>query len=368
VSWSLLVILVLALGLALLAALARRRELARMRGKVRERDAAVAEGTARSELLHPVIDLSRCLGCGTCVMACPEDGVLELVHGQAMVVRGARCKGIAACARECPVSAITVTIADLAERRDVPAIDDELEAIGSPGLFLAGEVTAHALVKTAIDHGTAVATEVARRAVDRVPSLVRPAEGARPSGAARVALLQGGDEGVLDLCVVGAGPAGLACSLEAKRRGLRFVTIEQEKELGGTVAKYPRRKLVVSQPIVMPFHGKLGKTTFTKEELVELWSGLAREAELPIETGIVFEGCERGPDGVYTVHTKSGEVRARNVCLAVGRRGTPRKLGVPGEEQAKVAYSLLDAHSYQGRRILVVGGGDSAVEAALGLA
>jgi thioredoxin reductase/Pyruvate/2-oxoacid:ferredoxin oxidoreductase delta subunit/cytochrome b561 len=346
VSWTLLVALVLGLGLALLAAWSRRIELSRMQRRVNERERNVRVGSVTSQLQHPVIDLTRCLGCGTCVRVCPEKGVLEMVHGQAMVVNGSRCTGVSQCEAECPVGAITVTLTSIEERRDIPAVSNELEAVGTPGLFLAGEVTAKALIKSAIEQGTAVADEVARR----------------------MATSSNRAEEVLDLCVVGAGPAGLACSLEAKRHGLSFITLDQADGPGGTVAKYPRRKLVLTQPVDMPMHGRLERTTYSKEELVDLWSSIASQEKLPIHGGQVFEGVERQDDGNFVVHTTSHRVRARNVCIAIGRRGTPRKLDVPGEELSKVAYSLLDASSYQGRRILVVGGGDSAVEAAVGLA
>jgi dihydropyrimidine dehydrogenase (NAD+) subunit PreT len=348
-SWTLLLGLVLVLGLALLAGLSRNAELARMRRSVAARDRAVRHGAGRALLQHPVVDLSRCLGCGTCVAACPEDDVLELVHGQAMVVNGAHCRGVSACERECPVGAITVTLQNLEERRDVPALTPGLEAIGSQNLFLAGEVTAHALVKTAVDHGVMVAAEVARRT--RAP-VADTGSGAR--------------EGVLDLCIVGAGPAGLACSLEARRQGLDFVTLDQEHEPGGTVAQYPRRKLVLTQPVDLPLVGRLDRASYSKEELIDLWRAAALRHALPIEGDRVFSGLEREPDGTWVVRTQAGLYRARHVCLALGRRGTPRKLGVPGEDLPKVAYSLLDATSYAGRRILVVGGGDSAVEAAMG--
>jgi thioredoxin reductase len=346
-GWTLLLALVLALGLALLAALARRRELAQLRATLGERERAERHGSARAALRHPVVDLSRCLGCGTCVAACPEEGVLALVHGQAAVVHGARCVGHAACERECPVGAITVTQGDLSQRRDVPVIDARLEAVGTPGLFLAGEVTAHALIHTAVAHGTAVAAEVGRRA---------------QAGRACAS------EGALDLVIVGAGPAGLACSLEAKRLGLSFVTLDQADGPGGTVATYPRRKLVVSQPLELPLYGPLPRASYTKEELVGLWREIAADQALPIHGGEVFEGLERTEGETFRVRTQAGTYEARHVCLALGRRGTPRKLGVPGEELPKVAYSLLDASSYQGRRVLVVGGGDGAVETALGLA
>lgn len=162
-SWILPMGLVSVLGLSLFAIAQRRSEMLRMHDAIRARDRAVRIGSDQAQLQHPIVDMSRCLGCATCVAACPEDGVLEMLHGQAIVVRGARSQGIAACERECPVGAITVTIADLAEREDVPCLADGQEAHGVRGLFLAGEVTAHALIKTAIEQRSAVANEVARR-------------------------------------------------------------------------------------------------------------------------------------------------------------------------------------------------------------
>lgn len=343
-SWAVLAVLAFILALATLVALQRQRDLRAMARTVADRETVREQGGAKAELQHPVVDLSRCLGCATCVAACPEEGVLELVHGQAAVVRGARCIGAAACERECPVDAITVTITGAEERDDIPALSPGLEAVGTPGLFLAGEVTAHALIKTAIDQGTLVAAEVARRAAES------PAEA----------------EDVLDLCVVGAGPAGLAASLEARRHGLSFVTIDREERPGGTVARYPRRKLVTTQPIELPLYGKFRQTSYTKEELVELWQGAAEEQSLPIAGGLTFLGAEKEGEH-FRVRTSGGDYLAHHVCLALGRRGAPKRLGIPGEDAAKVAYSLLDARSYAGRRVLVIGGGDSAVEAALAL-
>ena len=342
-SWVLLCGLAGVLGFALAVALARTAELRRMQRSLDERDQAERVGSSEAQLQHPVVDLSRCLGCATCVAVCPEDGVLEIVHGQAVVVNGARCQGISACERECPVGAITVTLGDLSERDDVPALRRPR------GRRNAGTVP------RGRGHG-------ARPDQDGH----RARHGRRGRGrAARAApaqrLGQPGRRGaVLDLCIVGAGPAGLACSLEAKRHGLSFVTLDQEEGLGGTVAKYPRRKLVLTQPVELPLHGRLDRRSYTKEELMELWHEVAEEHELPIHGGQVFQELARDADGLFVVRTKTSTYVARNVCLALGRRGSPRKLGVPGEELPKVAYSLLDANSYQDRRMLVVGGGDSA--------
>jgi dihydropyrimidine dehydrogenase (NAD+) subunit PreT len=369
-SWTVLVGLVLALAIAVLGLWARRAELTRMAASVAEREQAKTRGSHTARLQFPNIDLARCIGCGSCVRACPEEGVLDLVHGQAVVVHGARCVGHGRCAVECPVGAIAITLGDLESRRDIPALHENFESTITPGLFLAGEVTGHALVRTAVEHGTVVADEVAGRVLAargrNVPSLVRAA---RVERSGRIAVVERDEPTtqVLDLVIVGAGPAGIACALQAKLRGLNFLMLEQD-ELGGTVAKYPRRKLVMTQPVTLPIVGRLTETTYSKEQLIELWTRVVREQALPLRTGVEFLRVERTAEGVLNVHTKTGVVAAQNVCLALGRRGTPRKLGVPGEELEKVAYSLLDAHSYTHRRILVVGGGDSAIEAAVGLA
>lgn len=348
-GWIVLVALVAAFGVALTGVVLARRGQRAQHATLNERQRAERTGAARAELQHPVVDLSNCLGCGSCVRACPEEGVLEMLHGQAVVVRGSGCVGTRSCERECPTGAISVQVADLGTRRDVPVLDEGLEAVGRPGLFLAGEVTAHALVKTAVDHGVLVAQRAAERA---------------DTGA----LTDADSDDVLDLVVVGAGPGGLACALEARRLGLRFVVLERERDLGGTVARYPRRKLVATQPIDLPLFGRLAARSYAKEELIALWKQLATEHDLPIVCGETFEGVDAAADGTHAVRTATGVLHTRSVCLAIGRRGVPTRLGVEGEDLPKVAYSLLDADGYTGRRILVVGGGDSAVEAALGLA
>lgn len=347
-SWSILIVVLAALTFAVVALWKRRVDRTALRGELGERALARERRTDRARLQYPQVDLTQCIGCGSCVAACPEDGVLGLVHGQAVVLHGARCVGHGRCAEACPVGAIAITLGDLRERRDIPVLTEKLEATRVPNLFLAGEVTGYALIRTAIAHGTAVADEVARRS-----------SATRRSRAA--------EDGVLDLVVVGAGPAGLACSLQAKARGLAFATLERS-DLGGTVSTYPRRKLVMTQPVKLPLVGRMRRSTYEKEELVELWTRVAREHDLPIRTGESFADLVRLDDGTFEVRTTGGAWRARHVCLALGRRGTPNKLGVRGEELSKVAYALLDAQSHVDRRILVVGGGDSAVEAALGLA
>ncbi len=365
-SFALLVILALGLGLAFATVAIRRREVAALAEGLAERRVAVERGSHRARLQYPHVDLTRCFGCGACVRACPEEGVLEVLHGQAVVVHGARCVGHGRCATECPTGAISITLGDLAERRDIPALEPSLEAVGTPGLFLAGEVTGHALVRTAIAHGIAVAAEIGRRMQQPAAALPARARAHASVGASRGAVATE-EAPMLDVLIVGAGPAGIACALGAKERGLTAAIFEQEA-LGGTVAKYPRRKLVMTQPIELPLVGKLSRDSYTKEQLMLIWERIVSEQELDLRAGETFLSVVRQADGHFIVTTSSGEWHARYVCLALGRRGSPRKLGVPGEELSKVSYSLLDAESYLDRRILVVGGGDSAVEAALGLA
>lgn len=345
-SWTILIGLLLVLGFLTAVAFSRRSELERMERSALDREEANRQGSREAQLQHPVVDLARCMGCSTCVAVCPETGVLEILHGQAVVVNGAGCMGISACERECPVGAITVTIANAQNRTDLPAYDEQLEAVGSPNVFLAGEVTALAQIKVAIDHGVSVAAEVARRV----------AQGAR------------GDGDTFDLVIVGAGPAGLGCALEAKRQGLSFAVLDQAQDWGGTVSKYPRHKVVMTQPVDLPLHGRVNKTTLSKEELIELWQGVTTESQLELWGGRRLTDVEREADGKLQVVCGQERFATRHLCLAIGRRGSPRRLGVPGEELNKVSYSLVDAGSFQGRRILVVGGGDSAVEAACALA
>ncbi len=343
---SFFVLTALLVGLVLVAAAAwqRRLDLHHQRAAIAERAEVQDRGPAPAPLQTPRIDLTRCLGCGTCVRECPESGVLALVHGQAAVVDAAACVGHGRCVTECPVEAVTLTAA-VGAGDDVPVCDDDQQAVGVDGLFLVGEITARGLIRVAAAHGAAVARAIARR------------RGARPAAA---------DE--LDVLIVGAGPGGLACSLGCVAAGLRHELIDQEAELGGTVARYPRHKLVLTDDVELPLHGRLPRREYGKEELITLWRELAARHRLPFRGGVTFDHVARRPDGGFIVHTDRGTQRAQHVVLAVGRRGTPRRLGVPGEQLPHVAYALLDAASHRGEHIVVVGGGDSAVEAALALA
>jgi len=290
---------------------------------------------------YPLIDAGQCIGCGTCVDACPEGDVLGIVMGKAVVINGARCIGHGRCGDACPVGAIRVGLGDVTKRDDIPLLDEHNQT-SVPGLWIAGELSGFALINNAVEQGS--------RVMGRIAAL---GGGTAPAGGC-------------DVLVVGAGPAGMSAALVAGEHGLSCVVLDQQGA-GGTILQYPRRKLVMVQPVEIPTLGRLPKHEYTKEELLEIWEGLHKDHGLDIRTGVRVTAV-KGRRGDFALETTAGPFRARHVVLALGRRGTPRRLNVPGEDAAKVAYRLIDAEAYRGRRVMVVGGGDSAVEAAMGLA
>jgi thioredoxin reductase/Pyruvate/2-oxoacid:ferredoxin oxidoreductase delta subunit len=294
---------------------------------------------------HPHIHVDNCIGCGTCVKACPEGDVLAVINGKASIINGHKCIGHGLCADECPVGAITMVMAAATATADMPRLSSELET-SVENLFIAGELGGLALIKNAVNQGRDVVDIIAERLANG-PAVI------------------GRD--ILDLIVVGAGPAGISASLRAAEKNLKTVTLERD-EVGGTVSKYPRQKLVMTSPVEFPLHGKFKKTSLSKEDLLAFWQSIMQRTDLCIKTGELVERVQKDEDGLFTVKTVNGIYRACAVVLALGRAGTPRKLGVPGEELDHVYYRLIEADHYTHNNILVVGGGDSAVEAAMGLA
>lgn len=310
----------------------------------RVHDEAVSSGMTEPASIHPIVNHALCLGCASCVTACPErsKNVLGVIHGKAHLVNPTHCIGHGACKTACPFNAIELVFGTEKRGVDIPQVDQDFQT-NVPGIFIAGELGGMGLIRNAVRQGV--------EAVDSICKVDGVGKG-------------GGD--VIDLVIVGAGPAGIAATLAAKDKKLNFVTLEQDS-LGGTVSHYPRGKIVMTAPAVLPIVGKMQFKETTKEALMEFWANVVIKAGLEIKDREGVDSIEAEKTGFH-VKTGTSEYHTRAILLAIGRRGTPRKLGVPGEEQTKVVYRLIDPAQYKNQHVLVVGGGDSALEAAVSIA
>jgi len=318
---------------------------------LKKRDEKAREAAEKGKLFsegpkaqHPHIDTTYCIGCQTCTSVCPEGDVLAMLGGKAVIVNGYKCIGHGLCAEACPVGAITMVTATPGMSADMPYLSAEFET-SIPNLFIVGELGGLALIKNAVNQGR-----------DCVDTIVK-----------RIATKRATSKDVYDVLIVGAGPAGISASLRAIEHKLNYITIERD-EIGGTVAKYPRQKLVMTSPVEFPMYGKFKKMQLSKENLLAFWDMILNRSDFNVVTSEKVEDIRKGDDGIFTVHSAHNQYRSRAVVLALGRAGEPRKLGAKGEDLPKVMYRLIEADHYINKKILVVGGGDSAVEAAMGLA
>lgn len=304
---------------------------------------AVAEGQHIPQSLHPIIDANLCIGSFSCIKACPEGDIIGVVDGVATLIEGAHCIGHARCAVECPVGAIRLVFGTAELGVDLPETDDGYES-SRKGVYIVGELGGMGLIKNALRQGVDVGRALGKR------------------------LKKSTAEGdTVDVVIVGGGPAGIAAAVSLTEQGLKARVLEQDS-LGGCIAHYPRGKVVMSEAVELPFYGRFGRSLLSKEELLQELQAVLNKASIVIDEGQRVVSIEGGP-GDFVVGTERGTwVRGRAVILATGLRGSPRKLGVPGEDKAKVAYRLIDPEQFHGKRVLVVGGGDSAVEAAIQLA
>jgi len=293
--------------------------------------------------LHPVVDPNRCFGSGACAKACPEEA-LGIVNGKATLVNAAACIGHGACVTACPSQALTLVFGTEKRGVDIPVLSQQFES-SVPGIFVAGELGGMGLIRKTTEQGRQAMNALAARLSDA------------PSKAP------------LDVVIVGAGPAGISAGLSAIQHKLRYAIVEQEDSLGGAVYHYPRNKIAMTAPVKLDLIGSMNLgSEVQKETLLSFWQDVVSRTGLRFQFSERLESVEGRADGSFIVRTTRSQYHCRSVMLALGRRGSPRKLEVPGEEQPKVVYRLIDAEQYRGQHMLVVGGGDSALEAAIALA
>jgi len=302
---------------------------------------SIDNGMAEPPSLHPIIDPTRCIGSGSCAKACPEDAI-GIINGLAVLKNAAHCIGHGACLPACPFDAIKLVFGTDKRGIDIPNISTDFET-NVPGVFIAGELGGMGLIRKAAEQG--------RQAIASI----------RKRGAA------GASSAEFDVVIVGCGPAGLSAGLSAMHHKMKYKLLEQEDSLGGAVYHYPRQKIAMTAPVVLDIIGTVKFGEVQKEKLLEFWQDVVKKTKLQIAFREEMVAVEKDGE-VFVVKTSKGSYRTRTVLLTMGRRGTPRKLEVPGEESAKVAYRLIDPEQYRGQHVLVVGGGDSALEAAIALA
>ncbi len=287
--------------------------------------------------LHPVVDTDICIGSGACITACPEKDILGIVNGQAHTINASRCVGHGACFHACPVQAITLCIGTEKRGVELPHVSRDFES-NIPGIFIAGELGGMGLIKNAVEQGKQAVENFIRKKI-------------------------ASNNAQYDLVIVGAGPAGISATLTAEKNGLKYLTLEQDS-LGGTVFNFPRAKIVMTSPMYLPLHGRVKLSETSKNELLNLWNEVISKNNIKIKEYERVENIEKKLDH-FVITTNNATYTTSGLILAIGRRGTPRKLNIPGEEKEKVAYRLIEPELIHNIDILIVGGGDSAIESAL---
>lgn len=299
---------------------------------------AKQDGVHEPVSLYPVVDPNRCIKSGACITACPEHDILGIRNGRATIINASHCIGHGACLRACPVEAISLWIGTEKRGVDLPHVSPTFET-NVAGVFIAGELGGMGLIRNAVTQG--------KEAVENIVKTIKKESKAD-----------------YDLIVVGAGPAGISATLAAKKFNLKVLTLEQDT-LGGTVFTFPRSKIVMTHTMDLPLHGKVKLKETSKTELLKLWKSVIKKNDITIKENSKVDAII-GKEGLFNLETTNGEsFSTQTVLLAIGRRGTPRKLNIKGEDSEKVAYRLLEPEEIKNKKIMIVGGGDSAIESAL---
>jgi thioredoxin reductase/ferredoxin len=287
--------------------------------------------------MHPAINRSLCVGCGTCVLTCRRKGTLFVLNGKSTLVNPMACDGCGECEKACPMGANMMIEYGKGMKIRVPDIDENFES-NVKGIYVIGSLAGAGLIKEAINQGRAVLNHIMKDVFpDKVPQVL----------------------------IIGSGPAGLSAFLSCRRFGLPSVCIEKD-ETANTIKNFPKKKIVMAEPADMPLFGPLWIGNTTREKLLEVWDKILRTTKAPITTGAKLESVRKDGDR-FVVSASGKDYVCDKVVLALGTRGNPRRLDVPGESSPKVFYALTDATEFAGSRVAIVGAGDSAVEAALAL-
>ena len=290
--------------------------------------------------LHPHVDINFCIGSGACISACPEKDILGLINGRAELINASECIGHGACLHACPVEAISLVIGTEKRGVDLPHVNETFES-NIKGIYIAGELGGMGLIRNGVEQGMQAVENIVANGIPKNHNLD------------------------YDLIIIGAGPAGVSATLTAKQNNLKFLTVDQDT-LGGTVNSYPRAKIIMTQPMYLPTYGKVKLYETSKQKLLDIWNEAFDKNGIKIKEKTKIENIEVFQDGFKVISKTGEEFTSKNVLLAIGRRGSPRKLNVPGEEASpKVFYRLLDPERMTNQNILVIGGGDSALESAM---
>lgn len=316
----------------------KKRESGIVEDKIKE---AKEAGLHEPVSLHPYVDPNRCIQTGACISACPEKDILGIRNGKATIINASRCIGHGACFHACPTEAISLRMGTEKRGVELPHVNQNFET-NVPGIFIAGELGGMGLIKNAVEQG--------RQAVENICKKLKRDHSAS-----------------FDLIIIGAGPAGISGALTAKKHGLNFLILEQDT-LGGTVFTFPRKKIIMTSPMDLPLYGKIKLFETSKTELLDLWHSVLGKNNITVTENSRVESISSENNSFKVKTIKGEEFTAASILLTIGRRGTPRKLNVPGEISEKVAYRLLEPEEIIGKNVIVVGGGDSAVESALLLA